>query len=269
MALTNEQLAEFIQQGAEDLKPVLWERVRRYLYSRTGRYFFLYNEYCIKNGLTEWDLKQQAYQAFEASFASYNIERGAFTIYLSYMLKRKLRDLFSKDPLNKSDSLDRPIGGADDEECDKSPGDFLPDPSAVEAFEQVDDEAERQYISRTMRESIAQLSEPEQDVIKRHFYEQQTLREISSRLGITYAKACTTKNNALKRLRNMKAVRALGDELGYTASRLYHDSFGNFERYGCSVVEYVAIRRAEIYSELENILTASHSQKKERRPNPK
>lgn len=57
MALTNEQLAEFIQQGAEDLKPVLWERVRRYLYSRTRRYFFLYNEYCTKNGLTEWDLK--------------------------------------------------------------------------------------------------------------------------------------------------------------------------------------------------------------------
>lgn len=143
---------------------------------------------CIANALID--------RGFEASFAGYNIERGAFTIYLSYMLKLKLRDLFSKDSLNKSDSLDRPIGGADDEECDKSPGDFLPDPSAVEAFEHVDDEAERQYISRTMRESIAQLSELEQDIIKRHFYEQQTLRKISEQLGITYAKACTTKNNA-------------------------------------------------------------------------
>ncbi len=145
----------------------------------------------------------------------------------------------------------------------------MPDPSAVEAFEPVHEEAERTYISRTLRESIAQLSELEQDVIKRHFYEQQTLREISLQLGITYAKACTAKNNALKQLRNMKAVRALADELGYTASRLYRGSFGNFERYGCSVVEYVAIRRAEIYGELENILTASHLQKKERRPSLK
>lgn len=265
MALTNEQLAEFIQQGAEDLKPVLWERVRRFLYDRTGRYFFRYNEYCTQNGLTEWDLKQQAYQAFEASFAGYNIEKGAFTTYLSYMLKYKLKGLFSKDPLNKADSLDRPISGTGDEEHDESQGEFMPDPSAVEAFEQVDDEAERQYIVRTMRKSIAQLSEREQDIIKRHFYERQTLREISEQLGITYAKACNTKNKAFKQLRNMKAVRALGDELGYTASRLYRGNFGNFERYGCSVVEYVAIRRAEIYSELENILTASHSQKKERR----
>lgn len=249
MALTNEQLAEFIQQGAEDLKPVLWERVRRFLYDRTGRYFFRYNEYCTQNGLTEWDLKQQAYQAFEASFAGYNTEKGAFTTYLSYMLKYKLKGLFSKDPLNKADSLDRPIVGADDEEYDKSPGDFFPDPSAVEAFEQVDDEAERQYIVRTMRESIAQLSEPEQDIIKQHFYEQQTLRGISEQLGITYAKACTTKNNALKQLRKMKAIRLLGDELGYTSSRLYRSSFGSFKRYGSSTVEYVAIRRADLAAE--------------------
>lgn len=64
MSLTNEQLAELIQQGNDELKPVLWERVKRLLYSFAGKYYYRYTEYCERCGVSEWDLRQQAYCAY-------------------------------------------------------------------------------------------------------------------------------------------------------------------------------------------------------------
>ena len=58
MSLTNEQLAELIQQGNDELKPVLWERVKRLLYSFAGKYYYRYTEYCERFGVSEWDLRQ-------------------------------------------------------------------------------------------------------------------------------------------------------------------------------------------------------------------
>ena len=98
--MTNEQLAEFIQEGDSDLKPVLWERVKKLLYMFSRRYYSRYADYCERCGVTEWDLKQQAYSAFELSLQGYSSERGAFSTYLTFGFKRSIRELFkSKDPL--------------------------------------------------------------------------------------------------------------------------------------------------------------------------
>ena len=37
MALTNEQMFDLIKDGNEDLKPVLWERVKKLMYLFAGR----------------------------------------------------------------------------------------------------------------------------------------------------------------------------------------------------------------------------------------
>lgn len=108
--LTNEQLAEFIQQGgSDDLKPVLWERVRRLLYMRSSRYFRRYTEYCNKHSVTEWDLKQQAYPAYEDALKGFDISRGKFNTILVFNFRKHIRRLFNNDLLNTADSRRRTL----------------------------------------------------------------------------------------------------------------------------------------------------------------
>lgn len=108
--LTNEQLAEFIQQGGnDDLKPVLWERVRRLLYMRSSRYFRRYMDYCTEHGVAELDLRQQAYQAYETALQRFENGRGKFNTVLGYAFKSNIRSLFKRDTLNCAESLDRII----------------------------------------------------------------------------------------------------------------------------------------------------------------
>ena len=164
MALTNEQMFDLIKDGNEDLKPVLWERVKKLMYLFAGRYYSKYSDYCERHGVTEWDLKQQAYIAYENSFAGYDLTRGKYSNYLMLMFKASLRDIFQKkNPLDYADSLDRVLDTEDPNGA--TVGDFVPDPEASEPFDQIEDSSERESISRTLHEAIAELDEREQAVI--------------------------------------------------------------------------------------------------------
>ena len=182
MSLTNEQLAELIQQGNDELKPVLWERVKRLLYSFAGKYYYRYTEYCERCGVSEWDLRQQAYCAYEDSIASFDSSRGSYNTYLGFMFKKCLRGAFHKvkDPLNSADSIDRSVG-EDSEDKDSTLSDFIADPKTNNAFEQVD----QADIAAYLRSAVECLPDMEKDVIKRHYFNQQSLKSIAELYGVS------------------------------------------------------------------------------------
>ncbi|MDE5859449.1 MAG: hypothetical protein K2H23_03540, partial [Oscillospiraceae bacterium] len=105
--MTNEQLAEFIQQGGNDeLTPILWERVRKKLYMIADKYYGRHCKMCAKCGVTVWDLKQQAYSAYMGAVRAYSEEKGyPFTSYLNLQFKTAVRPLFGNDLLNSAESL--------------------------------------------------------------------------------------------------------------------------------------------------------------------
>lgn len=239
--MTNEQLAEFIQEGDEDLKPVLWERTKKLLYMFSKRYYSRYMDYCERCGVTEWDLKQQAYSAFEMSLEGYSSERGAFNIYLTFGFKRSLRELFkSKDPLNSAESLDRLI----DEE-DESGGtviDFIPDQSAAEPFEEVEDKDVR----RAVRTAVNALPEREQATIRAIYFENKKYKDVAEIYGVTVQAVAEYSRKAFAKLRKNRELRRLSNDLGYGSQAANRNTLGSFKRFGVSGVEYVASERADI-----------------------
>lgn len=241
--MTNEQLAEFIQEGDSDLKPVLWERVKKLLYMFSRRYYSRYADYCERCGVTEWDLKQQAYTAYENSFAGYSRSRGAYNTYLTFMFKTSLRELFkSKDPLNTADSLDRLIDTED--EGGGTVGDFLPDLNAEEPFEEIEESS----VYSVVHKAVAELPEKERDVIHRTYFEGQKQKDIAADYGVSVQYVSDYSKKALNLLRKNNAIRRLGDELGYTSQRAYSNTLSSFKRCGMSGVERVAIGRTDLQS---------------------
>lgn len=235
MALTNEQMFDLIKDGNEDLKPVLWERVKKLMYLFAGRYYSKYSDYCERHGVTDWDLKQQAYIAYENSFAGYDLTRGKYSNYLMLMFKASLRDIFQKkNPLDYADSLDRVLDTEDPN--GSTVGDFVPDPEASEPFDQIEGNSERESISRTLHEAIAELDEREQAVINGKYFENKTFMELSEKLNTSYQNVSQIHRKAINHLRNPRIVRRLQDDLGYSSYRLYS---------GRSV-EYIATERAYI-----------------------
>lgn len=239
--MTNEQLAEFIQEGDSDLKPVLWERVKKLMYMFSGRYYRKYTEYCERCGVTEWDLKQQAYSAFELSLQGYSSERGAFNTYLTFGFKRSLRELFkSKDPLNTAESLDRLV----DEE-DESGGaiiDFIPDQRAAEPFEELEDKD----ICRAVRAAVDALPEREQATIRALYFENKKYKDVAEFYSVTVQAVAEYSRKAFAKLRKNRELRRLSNDLGYGSQAANRNTLGSFKRFGVSGVEYVASERADI-----------------------
>lgn len=244
MPLTNEQLFDFIKDGNEDLKPVLWERVKNLAYMLSSRFYTKNMELCRSRGLEEWDIKQLSYLAYASLFESYNTEKKyGYTTALGYALSRQLREALGKgaDTLNRiASSLDEIIG---DEEDGRTVADLIADEDSSAPFEQIEDSSERESISRTLHEAIETLNEQEQGVINGRYFREKTFEELSQEMNISGERVRQVEARALRNLRKPKILRRLNDDLGYSSYRLY-------DRH--SSVEYIATERAyldELYNQ--------------------
>lgn len=259
--LTNEQLAEFIQQGGnDDLKPVLWERVRRLLYMRSSMYFRRYTDYCNEHSVTELDLKQQAYQAYEIALQKFESGRGKFNTVLGYAFKSNIRSLFKRDALNAADSLDRIIDTGDGG-SDTALIDFIADDTAENPFELIEEKSQREETSKILRKCVDSLNEREKAVIDGYFYNGETLGSIGNAFGISSVRVQHIRDKALQNMFVMPEIQKLGDEYGYTARAVYHDSLTSFRQHGECAVEHIAIGRADIELQAAKVLSWTSDEK--------
>lgn len=259
--LTNEQLAEFIQQGGnDDLKPVLWERVRRLLYMRSSMYFRRYTDYCNEHGVTELDLKQQAYQAYEIALQKFESGRGKFNTVLGYAFKSNIRSLFKRDALNAADSLDRIIDTGDGG-SNTALIDFIADDTAESPFELIEEKSQREETAKILRKCVDSLNEREKAVIDGYFYNGETLGSIGNAFGISSVRVQHIRDKALQNMFVMPEIQKLGDEYGYTARAVYHDSLTSFRQHGECAVEHIAIGRADIELQAAKVLSWTSDEK--------
>lgn len=206
--MTNEQLAEFIQQGGnEELVPILWERVRKLLHMIADKYYSGHCEMCVKCGVTVYDLKQQAYSAYLGAVRAYSAEKGyQFTSYLDLQFKTAVRPLFGKDLLNSAESLNIPLS-ADDENGAKII-DLIADGTAIDDFERV-------YETDTIaivRGAVGQLTDELKGVIYLRYYENLSIRATAHRLAIAENEVLNRERRALRLLRQDKALKLLAAE---------------------------------------------------------
>ena len=231
MALSNEQLFDLIKDGNEDFKPILWERVKNLAYMLASQFYRRNGDLCRSRGLEEWDIKQLSYLAYASLFESYNTEKKyGYTTALGYALSRQLREALGKgaDTLNRiASSLDEIIGDED----------------SSAPFEQIEDNSERENISKAVRAAVDKLPDQERDVISKHYFDSRTFDSISEEKGVSRTRVGQIHSSALRHLRHPKILKRLRDDLGYSSYRLY-------DRH--SSVEYIATERAyldELYKQ--------------------
>lgn len=206
--MTNEQLAEFIQQGGNDeLTPILWERVRKLLYMIANKYYSGHSEMCAKCGVTVWDLKQQAYSAYMGAVMAYSVEKGyQFTSYLDLQFKAVIRPLFGKDLLNSAENLNAALSA--DNENGAEVIDLVADNTAFDDFERID----AADTVAVVRSAVGRLPGELKDVIYLHYYENLSIRATAHRLAIAENEALNRNRRALKLLRQDRELKQLAAE---------------------------------------------------------
>lgn len=208
--MTNEQLAEEIRQnGDKDLIPVLWDRVKPYMFTIAGRYYGHYASGFTRCGVELADIRQECYPAYLQALESFKIGEGhKFTSFLHFPLKNAMRELLgirngrklNKSPLDNALSLNEPIPGGDDEDTDLI--ETIIDETAEQAFDDAMKAIEDEETRQALEHSIGKLTEQQRTVITLYFFEELPLKEIGRRLDRSTERISQIKKEALKKLRN-------------------------------------------------------------------
>lgn len=238
--MTNEMLAQFIQQGGNDeLIPILWENVRKLLYMMSDKFYSLHQDSCDSSGVEAWDIKQASYEAFLEAVRAYKPDSGnKFTAYLKYPFKNAVRELLGirtskQEPLNNCGSLDKEIENSEGESC--SMLEIIADNASLDFVE----DADRNSEAETVREIVDTLSEPYRGIIKAYFFEGITLSAIGERYGYSRSRAGQLYHKALRILRQDRQLRQLWTE------QKQHYNWLQLARFQYSPEYYAVIQRAK------------------------
>lgn len=181
--MTNEELVALIQAGERDRLPELWEQVERFVALQANRLLHAMGpDRAALAGVEFGDLYNSGYFALVDAAERYDPEAGAkFITFFAMRLKSYFSDTTGfrlarqrKDPLNSSKSLDARLKEGDEDSG--AFGDFIPDPRAAQALQDVDDSIQRDYTRKAVREGLEQLPTKERLAIKAYYYEGQTVK---------------------------------------------------------------------------------------------
>lgn len=189
--MTNEQLAEFIQQGgAEDLKPVLWERVKHLMFKICGQYFGRYPERFAACGVEIADLRQECYPAYLKALKSYNPAKNSkFTSYLNYHTVNACRELLgirsgdNTKPLDNCTSLDIPLNTEDGSEITLAG--LIEDETAAEPFEKALQDISDEQTRKVLTAALERLDKPLRDVIVLYYFKGLTQEAIAEQSDVS------------------------------------------------------------------------------------
>lgn len=207
MTMTNEELAQQIQQGERDLILPLWEQVRRFARDRAFRW---HRATGGRGGVTLDDLEQEAFIALLEALEGWDEKAGPFLPWYSLRLKaaftaataqRTQRD--RKDPLQDCLSLDAPLTDREDDPFILA--DVVADPRAEQDMENLE-EIERQ---ESVRRVVNSLSEEQRRVILLRYYHDMTREQTAQRLHLTRTRVNTIEQKALRILRHPVNSRVL------------------------------------------------------------
>lgn len=209
--MDNEKLADIIHQGgADELIPVLWEKVRKLVYMHSEKFYRLNKDLCDRRGIDSWDIKQESYNAFLKALKAFDISKGyKFTTYLKMPFKNAVNDLLGRskrevnEPLNSYKSLDKSV--------------MLPDGKEVELFELVPDKSSLDFVERmetlseyeTIHQIVEQLPEPCRTVINQYYFQGKTFTAIANERNLSRERIRQIHLRALKILRNNFTLREI------------------------------------------------------------
>ena len=258
---TNAALAALAAAGNAFALGQLWEVNKGFVRRQLWQWYEKNQTVADSAGLSFEDLVQEGYFAVDYAAKHYSAEQGSFTTYLSYALLKQIRTAtcgehtrgvttddgrrvaVSANPLNECSSLDIRLDKSDEGSSTK--GETIEDPAATQAFQTAEDDLYTEELHNALEEALSHLTAKQADVVRRHYFEGQTLKEISQEDGTTLNAARNREQAAFIALsRNLKLQRWRDDVITTRAWR--GTGWNAWSRYG-SVQE----RTAEYLEEKE------------------
>lgn len=258
---TNAALAALSATGNAFALGQLWEVNKGFIRRQLWQWYEKNKPVADNAGLSFEDLVQEGYFAVDYAAKHYSAEQGSFTTYLSYALLKQIRTAtcgehtrgvttedgrrvaVSANPLNECSSLDVRLDESDEGSSTK--GETIEDPAATQAFQTAEDDLYTEELHNALEEALSHLAAKQADVVRRHYFEGQTLKEISQEDGTTLNAARNREQAAFIALRrNLKLQRWRDDVITTRAWR--GTGWNAWNRYG-SVQE----RTAEYLEEKE------------------
>lgn len=258
---TNAALAALAAAGNSFALGQLWEINKGFLHRLFWQWYSKNKAAADNAGLTLEDFDQEAFFAVHAAAIAYTPEKGAFTTLLYYYVQSQINKAVcgehrrnittengrivtvSANPLNECSSLDVRLDETDEGSSTK--GETIEDPAAAQAFQTVEDDLYTEELHNALEEALSHLAAKQADVVRRHYFEGQTLKEISQEDGTTLNAARNREQAAFIALRrNLKLQRWRDDVITTRAWR--GTGWNAWNRYG-SVQE----RTAEYLEEKE------------------
>lgn len=229
--MTNEVLAELIQQGDNDeLLPVLWEKTARLLYKMSAQKYALHKEALKQHGIEPEDLNQECYTVLLGAVKAYDSNKGyMLSTYFGYQFKQVLRKLLNgADVLDRIDtkSFDAPMT---DEEDAPTRGDITPDPESGAGFDRVDmlvwrnTELFSYRTSNNLRQTsyyaplhkaLDSLPDVERNIIIEYYFKNFSFTKIGKLHGFTKSRAYQAHKRAIWLLRHGQTGRRLFEIYG-------------------------------------------------------
>ena len=198
---TNAALAALAAAGNAFALGQLWEVNKSFVRRQLWQWYEKNKPVADNAGLSFEDLVQEGYFAVNYAAKHYSAEQGSFTTYLSYALLKQIRTAtcgeharviatkdgrrvaVSANPLNECSSLDVRLDETDEGSSTK--GETIEDPAATQAFQTAEDDRYTEELHNALEEALSHLAAKQADVVRRHYFEGQTLKEISQEDGTT------------------------------------------------------------------------------------
>ena len=209
--MTNEQLAQLIQNGRKDLIPELWDRVQKLLYMKSDKLYRLHQDNFDRCGVEAGDIKQASYFAFLEAVRAFKPDSGLkFTAYLNYPFKNAVNELTGSrtsrtinEPLNNSASIEKPLGSSEED--------------VITLLETLADESSLEFISNmetnstgeTVRAVVDTLPDEYRAIITARYFEGLSLQGAAEKLSMSRDRVRQREVKALRILRENKILREL------------------------------------------------------------
>lgn len=208
--MTNEEMAVEIKAGRMGYGE-LWAGVQRFVRQQAAIFFYRCEGRCLHCGVELEDLMQCGFLALCDAVEAFDPARGyKLLAWIKYPLKCRFYEACNlrttrRDPLNECTSLDTPL----DDETDDTIGDTVPDEHAACEFTSAEDRLFNDQLHNALETSMHDLSERQSDVLRRRYYQADTLDVIAADMGVSRETVRKDENNALRRIRMSKYIHTL------------------------------------------------------------
>lgn len=252
---TNAALAALAAAGNSFALGQLWEVNKGFLHRLFWQWYSKNKAIADNAGLTLEDFDQEAFFAVQATAIAYTPEKGAFTTLLYYYVQSQInkavfgehrrnittedgrRVAVSANPLNDCTSLDAPLDG--DDKGSSTKGETIEDPAATQAFQTAEDDLYTEELHNALEDAMTKiLTDQEAHVLRRRYYDSQTLRAIGEELGVHCERIRQIERKACRKLSGLSSIQRWHDDV--ITTRAWRGTGWNaWSRYG-SVQERTA-----------------------------